>query len=170
VEDGDDECDGRGRDRAQVRGSGHASRRSISTPRICGCCGRGTLRRREGGCDEGWHLKLPAGGDSRDKLRLPLSSGGRRPPSRLVTLVRARPRGAAVGPAAELTPPAPLAALRRGGRDVAELVEDRVVARAMGDGARTESWREIEVEHADYGDTDLLDRIESWLLELGARR
>jgi hypothetical protein len=62
-----------------------------------------TLRRREGGCDEGWHLKLPAGGDSRDELRLPLSSGGRRPPSRLVTLVRARTRGAALGPVAELT-------------------------------------------------------------------
>ena len=37
-----------------------------------------TLRRREGGSDAGWHMKLPvagADGSSRDELRLPLDSG-----------------------------------------------------------------------------------------------
>ncbi len=33
-----------------------------------------TLRRRTGGGDAGWHLKLPAGPDTRDEIRLPLSS------------------------------------------------------------------------------------------------
>ncbi|MDQ2875042.1 MAG: CYTH domain-containing protein, partial [Actinomycetota bacterium] len=31
-----------------------------------------TLRRRRGGSDEGWHLKLPAGPDTRQELHLPL--------------------------------------------------------------------------------------------------
>ena len=37
-----------------------------------------TLRRREGGHDEGWHMKLPvagADGSTRDEMRLPLESG-----------------------------------------------------------------------------------------------
>ncbi len=32
-----------------------------------------TLRRRSGGEDAGWHLKLPAGADTRDEIRLPLT-------------------------------------------------------------------------------------------------
>jgi inorganic triphosphatase YgiF len=30
-----------------------------------------TLRRRTGGDDAGWHLKVPAGADTRDEVRLP---------------------------------------------------------------------------------------------------
>jgi CHAD domain-containing protein len=33
-----------------------------------------TLRRRTGGEDAGWHLKLPAGADTRDEIRLPLDA------------------------------------------------------------------------------------------------
>src|SRR5919206_1492500 len=40
-----------------------------------------TLRRREGGSDAGWHLKLPAGRDSREELRLPLGGSERHPPA-----------------------------------------------------------------------------------------
>jgi CHAD domain-containing protein len=36
-----------------------------------------TLRCREGGADAGWHLKLPAGPDSRDEVRLPLGPAAR---------------------------------------------------------------------------------------------
>src|SRR5882724_11829607 len=32
-----------------------------------------TLRRREGGKDEGWHLKVPTGQDERAEIRLPLA-------------------------------------------------------------------------------------------------
>ena len=35
-----------------------------------------TLRRRTGGSDAGWHLKLPAGPDSRTEVRLPLDASG----------------------------------------------------------------------------------------------
>src|SRR5882757_7836480 len=45
-----------------------------------------TLRRRVGGSDEGWHLKLPAGADSRDEHRLPLAGNDRvDPPAELAT-------------------------------------------------------------------------------------
>src|ERR1700712_3617907 len=33
-----------------------------------------TLRRRTGGLDAGWHLKLPAGSDARTEVRLPLDA------------------------------------------------------------------------------------------------
>ena len=41
---------------------------------------RMTLRRRRGGSDAGWHLKLPAGADSRDEVRHPLGRYRKPPP------------------------------------------------------------------------------------------
>ena len=38
-----------------------------------------TLRRRTGGQDAGWHLKLPAGAGTRDEIRLPLTGPGGNP-------------------------------------------------------------------------------------------
>src|ERR1700730_10541502 len=35
-----------------------------------------TLRRRTGGHDAGWHLKLPAGPDARTEIRAPLTASG----------------------------------------------------------------------------------------------
>lgn len=39
-----------------------------------------TLRRRQGGSDSGWHLKLPVGSGSRREIRLPLGRATRRVP------------------------------------------------------------------------------------------
>ena len=51
------------------------------TPRTCACCAsRLTLRRRVGGADAGWHLKLPAGADSRDEVRRRWAAPASRPP------------------------------------------------------------------------------------------
>jgi len=61
-----------------------------------------TLRRRRGGSDDGWHLKLPAGADSRDEVRLP-SGRSRKPPEPLVALTRAAHRGARLEPVVEPT-------------------------------------------------------------------
>src|SRR5262245_8976149 len=49
-----------------------------------------TLRRRTGGHDPGWHLKLPAGDTSREEIRLPLSQARRRVPADLANLVKVR--------------------------------------------------------------------------------
>jgi inorganic triphosphatase YgiF len=130
-----------------------------------------TLRRREGGDDAGWHLKLRAGEDSRDELRLPLDSGDRQPPAKLVELIQGLTNGAALEPVAELTTHRRRWRLADAdGPEVANLVDDRVIAHTMGEPQKTERWREIDVELAGHGDTELLDRTEKWLLELGARR
>ncbi|MGB8994551.1 MAG: CYTH and CHAD domain-containing protein [Pseudonocardiaceae bacterium] len=135
-----------------------------------------TLRRREGGSDPGWHLKLPVGADSRsaenrDELRMPLGRSSGKPPAQLLALTRVYTRGAAVMPVAQLT-----TRRRRwlladpAGQTVAELVDDQVTAHTMGEQTRAVSWREVEVELAEHGPVELLDRIERRLLDVGVRR
>lgn len=50
-----------------------------------------TLRRRRGGDDAGWHLKLPLGADTRREIRLPLGRAGRRVPGELANWSRCTP-------------------------------------------------------------------------------
>jgi CHAD domain-containing protein len=130
-----------------------------------------TLRRREGGSDAGWHLKLPVDVDSRDELRVPLGRARRTPPAQLTSLIRVHTRGA------KITPVVQLRTLRRrwllanpDGRPLGEVVEDRVTAHTLGRSTEATSWREIEVELAEHGTPTLLDRIEESLLAAGARR
>lgn len=130
-----------------------------------------TLRCREGGSDPGWHLKLPVGRDSRDEVRMPADRSRRHPPAPLVALTRVHSRGAALVPVAQLT-----TRRRRwmltdpDGHQIAELVDDRVSAHTMGEQTRALSWREVEVELAEHGQVELLDRIERRLLDAGAKR
>ncbi len=129
-----------------------------------------TLRRRIGGEDAGWHLKLPRGGDSRDELRLPLGSA-ESPPAQLVALTAVYTRGAAVEPVARL-----VTRRRRwrltgeAGAQVAELAEDRVHGVRLGTDAGETDWRELEVELLDAGSRDTLDTLEAALSALGLRR
>ena len=51
-----------------------------------------TLRRRTGGGDEGWHLKLPGDQDARAEVRVPLGRAFRSVPARLRAPVRAEAR------------------------------------------------------------------------------
>jgi CHAD domain-containing protein len=130
-----------------------------------------TLRRREGGSDPGWHLKLPVGEDSRDELRVPLGRARRKPPAELLALTRVHTRGAKVAPVVRL-----LTRRRRwvlagdDRRPLAELAEDRVTAHTMGRGTEAVHWRELEVELTEHGSPELLDRIEKQLLKAGAQR
>ena len=61
-----------------------------------------TLRRRKGGSDAGWHLKLPVAADSRDELRVPLGRARRTPPAELTALTRVYTRGATLLPVVRL--------------------------------------------------------------------
>src|SRR5690242_8462322 len=45
-----------------------------------------TLRRRTGGTDEGWHLKLPAGHQSRREMQAPLAGESFAVPAELMSL------------------------------------------------------------------------------------
>jgi CHAD domain-containing protein len=132
---------------------------------------RVTLRRREGGHDSGWHLKLPADGDTREEIRLPLAAGTRTPPAELVELTRVFTRGRPLGPVAQLdTDRRRWVMSDARGRDLAELTQDDVSAHTMGARTRAESWREVEVELGERGQVKLLDRIERKLLKGGALR
>src|SRR5829696_5997658 len=62
---------------------------------------RVTLRRRTGGADAGWHLKLPAG-SARRELHAPLGRAVRKPPAGFLAPVAGILRGSAPGPVAAL--------------------------------------------------------------------
>ena len=106
-----------------------------------------TLRRRRGGHDAGWHLKLPVGPGTRREIRLPLGRAGGRVPRELAELVRVHTRGEPLQPIARLTTRRQrLILLDESGASLAEVAEDDVSARTLG-GPTTESrWHEVEVE------------------------
>jgi inorganic triphosphatase YgiF len=107
-----------------------------------------TLRRRTGGTDEGWHMKLPAGQDSRRELHVPLTQG-QEVPHELAALVAEITDGRPLAPIAVLdTERTVVTVTDRDGRAVAEIADDVVTARRLtGDAAGAPlRWREIEVE------------------------
>ena len=127
-----------------------------------------TLRRRTGGQDAGWHLKLPAGPGTRDEIRLPAAAPAARVPKELAGLVRARARGAALAPVMRMrTGRGVLRLLDEGSRTLAEITADHVSAEPAGGSAAT-CWDEIEVELVT-GDPGLLTAIDARLREAGAR-
>jgi CHAD domain-containing protein len=105
-----------------------------------------TLRRRRGGDDAGWHLKLPAGADSRIELQVPLGRGGT-VPAELARLVRARARTAALRPVARIaTTRRRRILLDSAGKSLAELADDQVSAQSLGQVTALSQWREVELE------------------------
>lgn len=108
-----------------------------------------TLRRREGGADAGWHLKLPVAGATkhvRDELQLPLSAGEPGEiPQELTDIVIPFSRGARLRQVAELhTERTPYLLYDSEGQALAELVDDSVSI--LNEGAVVERFRELEVE------------------------
>jgi len=114
-----------------------------------------TLRRRTGGSDDGWHLKLPDGADTRQEIRLPPGQRGV-PPAELAGLVRAYVRGAELRPVARMATRRQTVVLLDGaGEPLAEVASDDVHAEALGDSAAVSRWHEVEVELTG-GDRPLL--------------
>ncbi|MEU5009398.1 CYTH and CHAD domain-containing protein [Streptomyces sp. NPDC021749] len=138
-----------------------------------------TLRRRTGGPDAGWHLKLPVAAGVRDEIRAPLSDA---PPPELTALVRSRTRGRDLIPLVRLRTRRTVRVLRdAAGAPLAEVAVDAVTARRVtfaappdaapgGTGPMEARWHEIEVELAEGdGDTGLLDAIGRALAAAGVR-
>ncbi|WP_328538759.1 CYTH and CHAD domain-containing protein [Streptomyces sp. NBC_00344] len=124
-----------------------------------------TLRRRTGGGDAGWHLKLPVAPDVRDEIRAPLADTV---PAELSALVRARTRGAALAPVMRLRSSRDVRHLVDGkGALLAELSVDTVRADRLAGGSGSVSWTEIEVELADDGDPAILDAVDKRLRKAG---
>ncbi len=128
-----------------------------------------TLRRREGGSDEGWHLKLPdtvagtarqtAGASRRREIRLTLDqgdrdridrrskSGGDPVPAELARLVRAHARDASLRPVARIETHRRRTTLRdAAGTSLAEIAVDEVAAQSLGASTTVSRWNELEIE------------------------
>ena len=129
-----------------------------------------TLRRRVGGDDAGWHLKLPVDADSRDELRLPLGRAKHKPPARFVALTRVHTRGEVLKPVAKLVTRRRRWTLTDGGAEVAELAEDRVHGVALNPVSNEVEWRELEIELVGDGSPQLLEACEAELRAIGVRR
>ena len=128
-----------------------------------------TLRRRRGGSDAGWHLKLPAGGDSRDEIRLPLGRAGRKVPAELAALVRVHTRGEPLRPVVRISTKRQVRLLLdHDGTSLAEVAADDVSAQAMGDVATLSRWQEVEVELTG-GSVQLLEAADQVLRRSGLR-
>ena len=136
-----------------------------------------TLRRRTGGTDAGWHLKLPAGVDSRREVHAPLGRGASRVPGRLTELVAGWTGGQPLHPIARLATTRRVRRLaRRDGEVLAEVADDLVVGSlpapaAAGPGMpewrEASRWREIEIELVT-GSRELLDSAGEALRRAGA--
>jgi hypothetical protein len=136
-----------------------------------------TLRRRTGGTDEGWHLKLPAADGNRQELHEPLGDSADEVPERFTSRVAEVTGGRPLAPIAQLDTERTVVTLTRDdGRMVAEVADDLVTARRLdgatgGPGAGAGQplrWREVEVEVPEP-EPELQQAAADLLLAAGAR-
>ena len=126
-----------------------------------------TLRRREGGHDAGWHLKIPTE-DARSEVQSRSASAA--VPASL------RRRVAGVVGDESVRPVATIITKRRvtrlldaHGGLVAELADDAVVGRQLSDGTAPVDWREVEVELGEAGAEGDLAALSELLTGAAAR-
>lgn len=117
---------------------------------------RVTLRRRTGGDDDGWHLKLPT---PEGRLELHAALGDDIPPTLLAAvagLVRRRP----LSPIVRIDNHREVHLLRdAGGTPVIEFSDDRVSTESFLDGGSASRWREWEAEIVDPEAPGAHDRL-----------
>src|SRR3954452_14478486 len=127
-----------------------------------------TLRRRTGGDDAGWHLKLPRTGDTRIELHRPLGLA-RRVPEQLLLPVRPLVRDRQLVPVAGVhTRRREHTLLGAEGIALARVCDDQVHAERLRGPSQIRDWREWEGELGD-GDPALLDVVEQRLLAADAK-
>ena len=135
-----------------------------------------TVRRRSGGNDAGWHVKIPRGKDTRTEVRLPLGDGTAavpdrvpdRVPDEVLAPVRGLVRDRALVPVARVsTRRLEHALLGADGAVLAEVCDDQVRTERLHGPSLDQAWREWEVELV-HGDRSVLDAVERRLLDAGA--
>jgi CHAD domain-containing protein len=134
---------------------------------------RVTLRRRTGGTDAGWHVKLPAVAGARRELHSPVGRAAKNPPKAVLEPVLGIVRQAPATQVALLRTRRVVTELVDAtGRVLAEVADDHVTGTAYpagpGEAAVVTTWREVEVELVD-GDTELLAAVAEALIDAGAR-
>ncbi len=128
-----------------------------------------TLRRRSGGSDAGWHLKLPAGSDERHEYHEPLGQDIDGVPEELLRLVRVHVRDSALVVVARLSTQRTVRRLRgRGGDVLAEFSDDHVHAETLHPKQSSQRWREWELELID-GHHKLLDASQKLMAKTGSQ-
>lgn len=129
-----------------------------------------TLRRRTGGTDAGWHLKLPAAEEGgRREIHAPLEASEREVPRELAERVAEVTGGASLTPVARLDTERTVVTLRRtDGRVAAEVADDEVSAQRLPAAGEPQRWREVEVEVPE-ADPDLQRAAAELLFAAGAR-
>jgi CHAD domain-containing protein len=139
-----------------------------------------TLRRRTGGSDAGWHLKLPSGPDARTEIHAPLTaSDPDTVPAELRDVVLAIVRDRPIAPIARITTERENQVLYNAeGAALAEFSNDHVTAWSAADhpdssdsGSVEQEWHEWEVELVATNGTasrELLNRLSNRLLDAGA--
>lgn len=140
-----------------------------------------TLRRRTGGRDEGWHLKLPGRGRARREIGVAIDAapgvngdGTVTLPAELRDLVRAVVRNEEIVPIAQVDNHRTETALVDKHRaDIATFCDDRVRAASLLPGGTETSWREWELElSAELAENArgarVLDQVRSLVEEAGA--
>ena len=137
-----------------------------------------TLRRRTGGSDAGWHLKVPRSGDDRAELAEPLRDDENGVPAELLQHIRGWVRDAELRPVATLSTRRVVHRLvGKSGRVLAEVSDDIVTATAIAMPSATggavdapsSTWREWEIELVD-GSRKLLAAAEDLFAGAGASR
>jgi CHAD domain-containing protein len=125
-----------------------------------------TLRKRTGGSDAGWHLKLPA---ESARTEIHVQSQSRSVPRELSALLLGIRRGHPLVPTVTIstTRNAHLL-LDTSGRTLAEVADDTVDVAEGGSSAEGSQWREIEVELGPAGDERLLSLLGERLRDAGA--
>jgi CHAD domain-containing protein len=133
-----------------------------------------TLRRRTGGTDAGWHLKLAAesGTESaprqRREIHAPLGQAAV-VPEKLLAYLHVYLRGAQLAPAARLKTGRTTRALHgRDGVHLADFADDRVESESLGGAGQRQGWREWELELV-HGGAELFPAAEPILAAAGAR-
>jgi CYTH domain len=159
----------------------------LDTPGFRLASARITLRRRTGGTDAGWHLKLPEGA-ARREVHASLGTGPDAVPAELAGLVADVTGGQPLHPIARLQTTRTVRYLTdAAGRVLAEVADDHVRGSLPGPGEpggaplpeatawreaiawrETTAWREVEVE-LDAGPPDLLDAAGNVLFAAGAK-
>jgi inorganic triphosphatase YgiF len=134
-----------------------------------------TLRRRVGGADEGWHLKLPVRKDTRQEVRTPLAAGEvGSVPATLAAQVEDVTAGRRLHPVAILDTERTVVTLSSpSGDPLAEVADDLVTGTRLDEpDAEPVRWREIEIEAlADRAEVPgLMEAAGQALYEAGARR